>query len=474
MAGWMSAVSGKRTGIAMPGLERISRRRLAIWVSLALVILAGFVSLLLMQGIERQLRDITQTYAVRHQASELIISLGEAEANQRGYLLTRNEEFLVPYRGAMERIQAQVRSLLDMTADDPAQAARVRGITGDIAGKMQEMARAVDLVANRRQAEAQTLTETGLGARLMTEVRETLNHFISEENQKLVSRNEGIDHSRIVLMAVLISAFAAAAILAYALLSRTQKQVSALAQRHQGLMTQNEALEAEIAERTKTIEEARLHAERERQRVEALLQDTNHRIGNSLATVSSLLALQLMRTRSEEVREALEAARLRVHAVASAHRRLRLGSDLESACAKEFLGAVIEDMMATQNEAARAEIEADIESIEVSARDATTIGILASELVTNSLKHAFPDGRKGTILVRLKREGEVPVLTVADDGVGLPAEQGEGGLGSVIIQQLAGQFGGEPKYAAGPAGGVVVTIALPYLNRPMAPLTEGH
>src|SRR5690606_7440274 len=81
-----------------------------------------------------------------------------------------------------------------------------------------------------------------------------------------------------------------------------------------------------------------------RQRVEALLQDTNHRVGNSLATVSSLLALQVMRSRSDEVRDALEAARLRVHAIASAHRRLRLGDDLESASASEFLTAVIEDI----------------------------------------------------------------------------------------------------------------------------------
>src|SRR5690606_34350357 len=114
----------------------------------------------------------------------------------------------------------------------------------------------------------------------------------------------------------LLAARAGAAILAYALLMRTQKQVSALPQRHRGLLTQNEALEAEVAERTRDIEEARAHAERERRRVEALLQDTHHRIGNSLATVSSLLALQRMRSKFEGVRSGLEAARPRLHAVA--------------------------------------------------------------------------------------------------------------------------------------------------------------
>lgn len=474
VTGFMSAVSEKLTGRSVPVVGRVSLRRLAIWVSLALVILAGFASLLLMQGIERQLSDITQTYAVRHQASELTISLSEAEANQRGYLLTRDAQFLTPYNNAAERVDAQVRGLLEMTADDLAQAARVRGITGDIAGKMAEMARAVELVESRRDAEAQSLTETGMGARLMTEVRETLNLFIAEENQKLVTRNEDIDRSRIGLAGVLISALGAAAILAYALLSRTQKQVSALAQSHRGLKTQNEALEAEIAERTRAIEEARAHAEHERNRVEALLQDTNHRIGNSLATVSSLLALQLMRTRSDEVRTALEAARLRVHAIASAHRRLRLGDDLESTSASEFLSAVIDDIKVTQTDSARARIQSEIESIEVSARDATTIGILVGELVTNAFKHAFPDGRQGTIFVRLAREEGVPVLSVVDDGIGLPPAPGEGGLGSVIIQQLAGQFGGTPHYESRDSGGVKVTISLPNLNHPMTMSGEGQ
>ncbi|RYE71680.1 MAG: histidine kinase, partial [Oxalobacteraceae bacterium] len=357
--------------------------------------LAAVVSLLLMQGMDRQLRDITDTYAVRDTARELSNVMSQAEASQRGYMLTRDSQFLEPYHAAAARIDAHVKALLEMTADDAAQSERVRSITGDIAGKMAEMARTVELVATRRQDEAQTLTETGMGARLMSEIRGTLDDFIAEENQKLALRNDAIDQSRIWLVGTIIAALGAAVCLAYALMARTQKQVSAMARRQQGLLYQNEALEAEIAERTRAIEEARAHAERERQRVEALLQDTSHRIGNSLATVSSLLALQLMRTRSDEVRGALEAARLRVHAIASAHRRLRLGDDMESASADEFLSAVLEDIATTQTDSGRITIEGKIERIEVSARDATTLGILVGEFVTNALKHGFPDGRRG-------------------------------------------------------------------------------
>ena len=425
---------------------------------------------MLLRGIDGQIRDVTDTYAVRNAARELTHALSQAEAAQRGFLLTADPQFIEPYEQAVSSIDQRVASLLEMTADDPDQSSRVGSITGDIAGKMAEMARTVELATTQRGAEAQSLTKTGMGARLMAEVSKTLEDFIAEEDLKLEVRNNAIDQTRLGLVAALIAALAAAVILASALLMRTQRQVSALAQRHRGLLSQNEALETEVAERTRDIEEARARAERERQRVEALLQDTNHRIGNSLATVSSLLALQMMRTRSSEVKTALEAARLRVHAIASAHRRLRLGDDMDTASAEDFLAAVLEDIAATQTDGDRIELRGQIEPIVVGARDATTLGILVGELATNALKHAFPDGRRGVINVRLFRDGDIAMLRVSDNGIGLPGEQtiGDDGLGSVIVRQLSGQFGGEPEYAAAPGGGLVVTIALPELGRPLA------
>lgn len=450
----------------MDKTARKGTRRLAIWVSLGLVCLAALAALMLMQGIDRQLSDITKTYAVRNAARELTHALSQAESSQRGYLLTADPQFLPAYRDAVSGLDRRVATLLEMTADDVAQSARVTSIIGDISTKLAEMDRTVELATSQRGDEAQTLTETGMGARLMAEVSKTLEDFIAEEDAKLASRNQAIDQTRTGLVVALIAALGAAAILAYALLMRTQKQVSALAQRHEGLRTQNEALEAEIAERTRDIEEAKKHAERERQRVEALLQDTNHRIGNSLATVSSLLALQMMRSSSETVRGALEAARLRVHAVASAHRRLRLGDDLETASADEFLSAVIEDIADTQVDGGRVQLHSELAAIEVGARDATTLGILVGELVTNALKYAFPDDRQGAITIRLDRDASgVPVLSVRDDGVGLPKdmEDSEAGLGSVIIRQLSEQFGGRPDYRVPQDGGTEVVIHLPVL-----------
>lgn len=445
-------------------------RRLVIIVSLVLVLLAAVAALILMQGVNRQLADVIHTYNVRNHARELTNALSEAESSQRGYVLTRDPVYLDPYRRAASSIEERLLTLTALSKDDPAQAGRIASIARDIADKSAEMARTVDLVESQRGAEARSLIQTGIGERVMDDVRSTLERFIAEEDQTLLDRNAAIDESRRWLVTALIAALTGAVVLAYQLFSRTLRQVSALAASKDLLASENEMLETLIRERTQAVEEARAHAEHERQRVEALLQDTNHRIGNSLATVSSLLGLQLLRSRSDEVRDALEAARSRVHAIASAHRRLRLGSDLETASADEFLGAVIEDMQATAITGGPA-VSGQIEPIVIAARDATTIGIVVGELVTNALKHAFPDGRAGSIVVEFKRDAAgVPTLVVSDDGVGLPdgAESGEGGLGSVIIKQLATQLGGTPRYERREGGGLAVTLPLPGIEDPSA------
>lgn len=467
----MGVAEGSRQGQGIASTWRV-RRRLVVLCSLALVVSAAIAALVLVQGIDRQITDVVRTYEVRNQARELTIALSEAESSQRGYLLTGDASYLEPYRGAAASIDNRLLSLTAATRDDPAQAERVRAIAGEIVAKTEEMARTIALMDAERSAEARSLIRTGMGEQLTGSLRDGLEQFITEENEKLLDRNRAIDMSRRWLVGAIIAALAGAVLLAYLLIVRTQRQVSALARSRHLLENENEVLEAHVQDRTRALEEARSHAERERQRVEALLQDTNHRIGNSLATVSSLLGLQMLRTKSVEVQAALEAARSRVHAIASAHRRLRLGDDLETASADEFLGAVLEDIAATADGAKSVRLVSELDPIVIGARDATTVGILAGELVTNAVKHAFPGERSGTITVTFRRDSTgVPVLTVEDDGVGLlEGHASDSGLGSVIVRQLATQFGGVPHHERGDAGGLRVRVPLPDIERATQPL----
>jgi len=95
--------------------------------------------------------------------------------------------------------------------------------------------------------------------------------------------------------------------------------------------------------------------------------------------------------------------------------------------------------------------------------------------VTNAIKHAYPEGRSGTIEVSLKADAKgVPVLSVVDDGIGVAEGQvpGEGGLGSVIVSQLANQFGGQPHYERRAGGGLNVTVPMPGIAG-MGPASAG-
>lgn len=468
---------GIAVGMSSPGQKTTTRRRVAqrlvVLVSLTLVLLAAGAALVLVQGIDRQINDVVYTYEVRNKARELTISLSEAESSQRGYTLTQDQSYLDAYERSVAAIDTRMAALIEATQPDPGRSERVRVIANEVASKVAEMARSVQLAEAPRTSEAQIVLQTGMGERLMDNLRGMLEKFIAEENAKLLERNAQIDQSRRWLVGAIILALASAVLMAYALFARTQRQVSALARNQDLLMTENEELEAHVQERTQALEEARLYADQERKRVETLLQDTNHRIGNSLATVSSLLGLQLMRSQSPEVRAALEAARSRVHAIASSHRRLRLGDDLETASADEFLDAVLDDIAETAGDGKSIKLVGKFDPIVIGARDATTVGILVGELVTNAVKHAFPDRSDGSITVTLNRDSEgVPMLSVIDDGVGIDGdiEPGGGGLGSVIVKQLAAQFGGAPQYERMSGGGLSVKVPLPGLenNRPPA------
>lgn len=443
-------------------------RLLAIVVSLVLIVGAAGSALFLVRGADTQITDVVKTYEVRRQARELILALVDAETGQRGYLLTQDNQYLEPYQDAVASINRTYEDLMAMVADVPGQKLRLDAITEQIEQKQVEMAMTITLASTGRLADALAILRSDTGQSLMETLRSTIRTFISEEDANLIERNAQVETTRQLLVAAILAALAGAAMLTYALFTRTQRQVTALARTQNALMLQNEELEAHVRERTAEAEEARAHAERERARVEALLQDTNHRIGNSLATVSSLLGLQLSRTRSNEVRTALEAAQSRVHAIASAHRRLRLGDDLETTDASEFLEAVIDDMRKTQPTDRQVSFVTDFDPLVINARDATTLGIVLGELLTNAVKHAFPDNRPGQIWARLKVGADgIATLIVEDDGRGLPddAAQLESGLGSMIIRQLARQFGGEPSFGARDGGGAIVSVALPSLGK---------
>jgi two-component sensor histidine kinase len=191
--------------------------------------------------------------------------------------------------------------------------------------------------------------------------------------------------------------------------------------------------EAEAEVRASRDRFAALAAERE-----MLLREVNHRVGNSLQIIASLLHLQANSSTQDDVKAALTNAMGRVAAVAQVHRRLYTSHDLKSVLLNQYLDALLDDLRrsAEGNRMSRLTLKSDV--VEIDPDRAVAIGIVVNELVMNAVKYAYPDCA-GPIHVELRCEGETLALAIADDGVGLRAasDPRSTGMGQRIVSAMA-------------------------------------
>jgi two-component sensor histidine kinase len=203
------------------------------------------------------------------------------------------------------------------------------------------------------------------------------------------------------------------------------------------------ALKQAMIRKARDDAEAEVHASRDRYAAlaaerEVLLREVNHRVGNSLQIIASLLHLQANSSTQDGVKAALTNAMGRVAAVAQVHRRLYTSHDLKSVLLNQYLEALLEDLRrsAEGNKMSRLTLKA--EPIEIDPDRAVAIGIIVNELVMNAVKYAYPDGA-GPIHIVLAANGDDLELSIADDGVGLNAKTDprSTGMGQRIVTAMA-------------------------------------
>jgi histidine ammonia-lyase/two-component sensor histidine kinase len=200
---------------------------------------------------------------------------------------------------------------------------------------------------------------------------------------------------------------------------------------------------AERMRKARDEAEAEVHASRDRYAAlaaerEMLLREVNHRVGNSLQIIASLLHLQASSSNDDDVKAALMNAMGRVAAVAQVHRRLYTSHDLKSVMLNQYLEALLEDLRrsAEGNRMSRLTLSAD--PIEIDPDRAVGIGIIVNELVMNAVKYAYPDGA-GPIHVDLHNRAQDIELVISDEGVGLQAKHDprSTGMGQRIVSAMA-------------------------------------
>jgi two-component sensor histidine kinase len=203
--------------------------------------------------------------------------------------------------------------------------------------------------------------------------------------------------------------------------------------------------QAEIL-RAREEAEAEVHAARDRFEAlaaerEVLLREVNHRVGNSLQIIASLLHLQASSSAQPDVKAALTNAMGRVAAVAQVHRRLYTSHDLKSVLLNQYLDSLLEDLRRSAEGNRMSRLTLKAQPVEIDPDRAVAIGIIVNELVINAVKYAYPDG-PGPIHVELKTEGDEFVLSISDDGVGLAvrSDPRSTGMGQRIVTAMAAKL----------------------------------
>jgi two-component sensor histidine kinase len=196
-----------------------------------------------------------------------------------------------------------------------------------------------------------------------------------------------------------------------------------------------------------------------------LLSELRHRTKNSFALIASLISLETGRAKDPRLYETLRKLSDRVLVLTSLYGRIGPSASLERVELGGYLGRLAADLAEGYGAERRGiTLRCALESLEIDMARAVPLGLIANELVTDALKHAFPAGRRGCVVLGLRSEGDSSaVLSVADDGVGLPEGfvVGESaGLGITLVVTLCDQIGGELSVGPGPGADFAIRFPL--------------
>ena len=201
-----------------------------------------------------------------------------------------------------------------------------------------------------------------------------------------------------------------------------------------------------------------------------LLKEMNHRVNNSLHIVGSILMLKARTVQSEEIRRHLRDAHERVLAIATVQEQLHslsFGTKIEVKPYLIRLCGSLAASMILDGQPISLRVEAG--AGELTSDDAISMGLIATELVINAIKHAFPGGAIGTIVVNFESDANAWRLSVSDNGVGtgtsLPDNPRRSGLGTSLMDALARRLGGQIATASA-SPGTTVSLTVPQRRRP--------
>jgi two-component sensor histidine kinase len=212
--------------------------------------------------------------------------------------------------------------------------------------------------------------------------------------------------------------------------------------RTDALVKANEALEEEVAQR----QEAEKMLQRSYDEKVLLLKEIHHRVKNNLQIIASLLNLQSRYIRDESSLAVIRESQNRVKAMALVHEKLYRAEDISHISLYDYVRFLGTGLFQFYDAKSRGiQFTLDIRDVNVDIDAAIPLGLILNELISNSLKYAFPAGRKGEIAINIKKESHTITVLFRDNGIGIPAEldwRDTQSLGLRLVNTLVDQLNG--------------------------------
>jgi PAS domain S-box-containing protein len=155
---------------------------------------------------------------------------------------------------------------------------------------------------------------------------------------------------------------------------------------------------------------------------EILIKEIHHRVKNNMMVVSSLLKLQSANVRDEKYKEMFNDSIGRIQSMSFIHEKLYRSENLARVDFSAYLKDMVKSMFASYElSPSRVTLNMEIEDVSIGIDNAIPLGLIVNELISNSMKHAFPDNREGEVRVTLSTDNTNHItLTISDDGKGIP------------------------------------------------------
>ena len=209
---------------------------------------------------------------------------------------------------------------------------------------------------------------------------------------------------------------------------------------------QNVMLEEKVAERTKALHFANVQLSKKNDEKVAMMKEIHHRVKNNLQVVNSLLRLQSYEVQDERVVKLFEECQNRVLSMALLHEKMYNSEDLKSINVKDHFTLLAEDLLRTYEVENEVELDLKIENVDLGMDTLVPLGLIINEMITNALKHAFKNERKGVISIYLSHVNEKNFkLIIGDDGVGVDQnkqDNKDSTLGTELIHVFTEQLEG--------------------------------